>query len=358
MAVMNKRILFAGYEIGGQLQLLAETVRKRWISGTAASCNEDFRGYQNDVHLSSKGLKGNWDRFLFFLWALQHYQVFHFFWGVSLLSWWRFHLLDLPLLKLFGKKIVVHFRGLDIIDIKHFDYLREASRGEIVSKPALSRPDQLRKVKKWLRYADVVLISEPDLFEVVPTAILSPQVIDMAYWQPTRNPLSAQDGIIRIVHAPSSRRKKGTDFIEATIDNLKKKGLPVELVLAEKLPYHKIKELYEISDIGIDQVLYGWHGKVSVELMALGKPVICNINEVYRKYRPDLPIMHGDPRNLEAVVELLVKDIRLRTELGRKSREYVARYHDVEVVTDELLKLYGLENTTNVKQSVEGAATW
>ncbi|MBX2970370.1 MAG: glycosyltransferase [Cyclobacteriaceae bacterium] len=355
---MNKKILFAGYEIGGQLQLLAETVRKRWISATAAPCNEDFRGYQNDIHLSGKGLKGNWDRFLFFLWALQHYQVFHFFWGVSLWSWWRFHLLDLPLLKLFRKKVVVHFRGLDIIDIRHFDYLRETNRGEVLSKPPLSRPDQLRKIKKWLRYADVVLVSEPDLFEVVPTAILSPQVIDMTYWQPARNPLSAQDGIIRIVHAPSSRRKKGTDFIEAAIDNLKKKGLPVELVLAEKLPHHKIKELYEISDIGIDQVLYGWHGKVSVELMALGKPVICNINEAYRKYRPDLPIVHADPRNLEAVVELLVKDIHMRKELGKQSREYVARYHDVEVVTDELLKLYGFEDTTHVKESVEGAAMW
>jgi len=177
-------------------------------------------------------------------------------------------------------------------------------------------------------------------------------------WSVTRKPLSEQDGIIRIVHAPSSRRKKGTDFIEASVKRLQEKGLPIELVLAEKLPHHKIKELYETSDIGIDQVLYGWHGKVSVELMALGKPVICNINPMYRKYRPDLPIVHGDPNNLDQAIEQLVMDVNLRTKLGKESHTYVALYHDVEVVANELLQLYGFEKTTNVQQSVEGAAMW
>lgn len=340
------------------MQLLAETFRKRWLQASAVAYNEDFRGYQNDVMLAGKGGKANLDRFLFFLWAIKHYDVFHFFWGVSLWSWWRFHLLDLPLLKLFGKKIVVHFRGLDVIDIKYFDYLRDKNRGESVSRPLLSRTDQQRKLKKWLRYADVVLVSEPDLFEVVPGATLSPQVIDCNYWSATRKPQSEKDGIIRIVHAPSSRRKKGTDFIEEAILRLKQKGLPVELVLAENLPHHRIKELYELSDIGVDQVLYGWHGKVSVELMSLGKPVICNINEELRKYRPELPIVHGEPKNLEAVLEELVRDKEKRNELGKKSMEYAAKYHHVEVVVDELLYLYGISEKSRVKEKIDDAKTW
>lgn len=352
------RILIAGHEIGGQMQLLAETFRKRWLQASSAAYNDDFRGYQNDVMLAGKGFKANLDRFLFFLWALKHYQVFHFFWGVSLWNWWRFHLLDLPVLKLFGKRIVVHFRGLDVVDIKHFDYLREKNRGVQLEKPPLSRPDQQQKLRKWLRYADVVLVSEPDLFEVVPTATLSPQVIDMQYWSSTRRPLSEQDGIIRVVHAPSSRRKKGTDFIEEAIGRLKSKGLPVELVLAEKLPHHKIRELYEMSDIGVDQVLYGWHGKVSVELMALGKPVVCNIDADLRKYRPDLPIIHGAPENLEAVLEDLILNPDKRKDLGLKSRAFAARYHDVEVVVDELLDIYGVKQKSHVKEKINEAQMW
>lgn len=340
------------------MQLLAETLRKRWLQASAAAYNEDFRGYQNDIMLAQSGWRGSLDRFLFFLWAIRHFQVFHFFWGVSLLSWWRFHLLDLPILKLLGKKIIVHFRGLDIIDIRHFDYLRAKSRGEQLEEPPLSRPNQLSKVKKWLRYADVVLVSEPDLFAVVPGAILSPQVIDCEYWSTTKRPLSETDGIIRIVHAPSSRRKKGTDFIELAIGKLKKRGYPVELVLAEKLPFHKIKELYELSDIGVDQVLYGWHGKVSVELMSLGKPVICNISEELRAHRPDLPIVHGDPQNLELVLEELIKDREKRISIGELSRQYAQRYHHTEVIADQLLTIYGSSERSRVKQRIEDAQMW
>jgi hypothetical protein len=354
----NKRILIAGHEIGGQMQLLAETFRKRWLQASSAAYNEDFRGYQNDVMLAGKGWRASFDRFLFFLWAIKHYDVFHFFWGVSLWNWWRFHLLDLPVLKLLGKKIVVHFRGLDVIDIKYFDYLREKNRGASVSKPPLSRPDQKRKLSKWLRYADLVLVSEPDLFAVVPTATLSPQVIDITYWAPTRRPLSEQDGIIRIVHAPSSRRKKGTDFIEQSVEELKRKGYNVELVLAEKLPHHKIRELYEISDIGIDQVLYGWHGKVSVELMALGKPVLCYIDPELQRYRPDLPIVNVTPATLVSELERLIVDEGLRKKIGAQSQVYAATYHDVERIVDELLTGYGVVEKTQVKEYIEHANMW
>jgi hypothetical protein len=358
MSKKDRRILIAGHEIGGQMQLLAETFRKRWVQASSAAYNEDFRGYQNDIMLAGKGWKANLDRFLFFLWALKHYQVFHFFWGVSLWSWWRFHLLDLPLLKLFGKKIIVHFRGLDVVDIKYFDYLREKNRGEQVIKPALSRRDQKTRLKKWLRYADLVLVSEPDLFAVAPSATLSPQVIDLSYWTPTQKPLSEKDGIIRIVHAPSSRRKKGTDFIEQSVDELKRKGYKVELVLAEKLPHHKIRELYEISDIGIDQVLYGWHGKVSVELMALGKPVLCYIDPDLMQYRPDLPIVNVTPATLTAELENLIQNKSLREGIGQRSQQYAAEHHDVEKIVDDLLVRYGFTQQSNVREHIDDASMW
>ena len=253
--------------------------------------------------------------------------------------------------------MVVHFRGLEVVDIAYFDWLREKARGTNAPKPPMSRPGQQKKLRKWLKYADLVLVSEPDLHDVVPNAILSPQVIDMAYWQPTRQPQSLQDEIIRIVHAPSSRRKKGTDFIEQSIAELKAKGLKVELVLAEKLSHHKIKELYEISDIGLDQVLYGWHGKVSVELMALGKPVVCYISPEYRKYRPDLPIVSAGPADLTRVLEDLVTDAAKRAALGRQSREYVLKHHDVEVVVDQLFALYGIEKSL-VRSESPDAKMW
>jgi glycosyltransferase involved in cell wall biosynthesis len=354
----EKRILISGYEIGGQMQLLVETIRKRWISATSVAYNNDYRGYQNDINLSDKTNGSLLKRTLFFIWALMHYDVFHFFWGVSMLSIWKFHLLDLPILKFFNKKIIVHFRGLDVVDIKYFDYLRSKARGEEIQLPDMSRADQLKKLIKWNKYADTILVSEPDLYFVSEKSVLSPQVIDLSYWRCNLKCKSEEDGIVRIVHAPSSRRKKGTDFIEKTVEKLKNNGFNVQLILAENLPHHKIKELYEISDIGLDQVLYGWHGKVSVELMALGKPVICNINPELRKYRPDLPIIHGDPQNLYGVLKELILDKSLREKIGKESAEYASKYHDVEMEVDELLKIYGINNTTFKLEKLENVKSW
>ena len=360
----SKKILFAGFEIGGQMQLMVETIRKRGISATSVAYNYDFRGYQNDINLS-ENIRGTFfKRFVFFHWALMHYDIFHFFWGVSLLSFWRFHSLDLPFLKLFGKKIIVHFRGGDILDgnkvYKNDNHSKVQSYSESLSKDGqrYMREDQINMLKKWIKYSKEILVSTPDLHFVSNMSILSPQVIDMNYWKGSMNCQSEMDGIIRIVHAPSSRRKKGTDFIEETILKLQKEGYPVELVLAENLPHHKIKELYEISDIGIDQVLYGWHGKVSVELMALGKPVVCNINPEYKKYRPDLPIVHGDPGNLYDVLKELINDKELRIKIGKESKDYVAKYHDVEKEIDRLLDLYGMLNNNFKVDKVKDAETW
>lgn len=350
------KVLISGYEIGGQMQLLAETMRKRGVEATAVAFNDDFRGFSNDIQINGRHFI---ERLLFLLWAIKHYHVFHFFWGVSLLEVWRFHQLDLPLLKLFGKKIFPHFRGLDVVDIKYFDFLRSRTNGEDVIKPPMSRFDQQQRLKKWHKYSDRLLISEPDLHQVVPNALLSPQVIDLAYWKSNEAPLSESDGIIRVVHAPTSRRKKGTEYLELAITNLQLKGYKVELLLAEKLQSHNIKSFYEQADIGVDQLLYGWHGKVSCELMAMKKPVICYINPAYGKYRLDLPIVNTDPVTIEQNLEMLIKSKELRLDYGQKGLEYVEKYHDVEIVVDELLNLYGFEITNNRhKNKMQHVKTW
>lgn len=350
-----RRILIAGYEIGGQMQLLAETIRNRGIEATSVAFNEDFRGFSNDIQIKGNSIL---DRFLF-LWAKRHYDVFHFFWGISLLEVWRFHLLDLPFLRLMGKKIIPHFRGLDIIDIGYFDYLRNKNDGKSLLAPPISRKNQIKRLSTWIRYSNHILLSEPDLFHVVPSGILSPQVIDLNFWKSDVHPLSHFDNIIRVVHAPTSRRKKGTEYVEKAIESLKLKGFKIELILIENLQSHAIKELYEKADIGIDQLLYGWHGKVSCELMAMKKPVICFIDSKYYKYRPDLPLVNANPNTLESKLEELLVSRESILKIGEAGFNYVKKYHDVEVVVDDLLKIYGFnEFSRRHKLKINNVKQW
>ena len=74
---------------------------------------------------------------------------------------------------------------------------------------------------------------------------------------------------------------------------------------------------------------------------AMGKPVICYINENYRKSYPlDLPIVSADINNLSNKLEELIKDGNMRNQLGIKGRKYVERYHDIKVVSRKLLSIY------------------
>jgi glycosyltransferase involved in cell wall biosynthesis len=339
----KKKILFAPHEIGNQMQLIVDELRRRGYYATTVTYSQEWYGYINDVHLNLQHMKSNSKKhintFLFTLWAALNFDIFHFFWGQSLFGLRGSPHLDLPLLKHFGKKIFVHFRGLDLIDLKHFDYLRAKTTGTDMLEPPISRPDQIKSLKKWRKYADRLLVSEPDLKRVAPEAVLVQQALNMDEWVPTKRNLN-EDGVIRIGHAPTLRRKKGTEFVIAAVQTLKNEGLPVEMVLIENVPANEIKPLHESCDIIVDQVLYGWYGKVSIEAMALGKPAVCFIDPQWKDERPDCPIVNSKPDNLVEKLRYLIENPSLRQKLGELGMEYARKYHDIKSITDQCLDLY------------------
>ncbi|MFC1878382.1 hypothetical protein ACFLZW_00575 [Chloroflexota bacterium] len=338
------KILFAPHEIGGQMQIMAEELRRRGYFATAATYTQEWYGHVSDIHLSTNRVKSKLRKhlrvILFSLWAASNYDIFHFFWGKSLYGFDFLPHLDLSLLRRLNKKIIVHFRGTDVIDIAYFDYLNGMLLGENLTEPPISRPEQLKSLNKWRRYADHLLISWPGLFRVIPEATVVPQAIDLDYWQPSRpHPLSHEDGIIRIAHAPSRRRTKGTKFVIKAVSDLQQHGYPVELVLIENMPYDRVKSIYERCDIGIDQLLYGWYGKVSVELMALGRPVICYIDKQWLGPYPSLPIVNADHQSLTHRIDELVINANLRQSLGKEGRSFVSKHHAVKVIIDQWLNI-------------------
>jgi hypothetical protein len=339
------RILFCPHEIGGQMQLMVEELRRRGYHATAATYSQEWFGHVNDIMLQldkTSSRAGKHARSLgFAAWASANYDIFHFFWGQSLYGLSRVPHLDLPVLRALGKRIFVHFRGIELVDLAYFDYLRAKGAGDDVPEPPMSRPDQLRSLAAWRRWSHRLLVSEPDLLRVAHEATMVQQAVDLSVFNPeSRRPKSQDDGIIRIAHAPSMRRKKGTEFVTQSIEELKSLGYKVELVLIEKLPFHRVKELYAISDIGIDQVLYGWYGKVSIELMAMGLPTVCYIAPDLAPFRPDCPIVNADRTTLTERLKFLIDHPEERAALSQRGLAYVRQYHDVRAIIDQCLDLY------------------
>lgn len=326
------RILIAGYEIGGQMQLLAETLRKKGFQADSAAFSSDFRNYRNDFNIKTRKLP--LQRLMFFARAMRRYDVFHFFWGVSLLDFWRFSALDLPLLKKLNKKVIVHFRGTDVVNIAYYDFLISRALGNAMDPPPRTRPDQHKKLLYWKKYADHILVSTPDLLEVVPEATLVPQVMDLDA-VPANNGVA--NSVFRIGHAPTRRNTKGTDFIVATVDQLKREGYDIDLDLIEQATPDIVLQRFQRCDVGIDQLLSGWYGKVSVELMAMGKPVLCFIADKFKGVYNDLPIVNTTVQTLKEVLLQLQANRDDLQAMGLRCRKYAEKHHDVSQVVDQLL---------------------
>lgn len=317
------------------MQTLAQGMRKRGFIAHAAAFNNDFRQYSIDYFVVPGRVPIG--RFFFFLKSIFRYDVFYFFWGVSLFDLWRIRGIDLPILKLFGKRVIVHFRGTDILNIAYYSYLAKTAQVDQSDPPLKMRPDQKRRLKLWRRYANEIFVSTPDLLELVPEAHLVPQVVDVNQIEASFSVVSSPK-LVRVGHAPTRRSTKGTSFLINAVSNLRAKGLAVDLDLIEGvLPDQVIKRLSD-CDIVVDQLLLGWYGKVSVEAMALGKPVVCNIDETLRGASSSLPIIHADQFNLESVLEDLITDGSKRYRSGLAGRQYVLRHHDVEVILDQIAK--------------------
>jgi glycosyltransferase involved in cell wall biosynthesis len=143
-----------------------------------------------------------------------------------------------------------------------------------------------------------------------------------------------------VVHAPSSREKKGTDdVIEACAQ------LPVELDIVEGVAHDVARERYARADIVVDQLYAGWHGVFALEAMALGKPVVSHLKpDVVERsaeaFGMRVPIVPATAETLVDALRPLVADVSARRGLGAAGRAYVERVHDIDRIADRLLDIY------------------
>jgi len=176
-----------------------------------------------------------------------------------------------------------------------------------------------------------------DALRWVPDAEMIPPGIDVSAIEPAP-PVDCTRPVI--LHAPSSRRRKGTDEIIAACE-----GLDADLMLVEGLHHDEAFERYREADIVVDQLNAGWYGLFAIECMALGKPVVTFLHEeavtrTEQELGTRVPIVSATGDTLRARLEPLVASAEERRRIGAESRAYVEQVHDLERVADRLLALY------------------
>ena len=328
------RVLFAPKEVAGQISVLSHALRDLGIPAKSLVFVPHKFGY----HIDRTIVLGNYPNFsqrvlrlLVLLSSLFAFDVFHFQYGKTLFLSSR----DLSILKLFKKKILMHFHGSEI---RNPQYL--IAKGESSSVvPSIMTSEQTSKLNFFRKYIDRFIVSTPDLLELVPKAIYLPNSVGEE-WFSHRKPTKEDDEFV-VVHAPTSRAVKGTEFVISACANLKKRGYNIELKLVENVSNREIRELYEQADVFVDQLLIGWYGVAAIENMALGNPVISYIKpELNKKYAPDLPIIQANKDNIEEVLESLLGDRKILVKIGTASKEYAKKNHYPKINAGKLIDIY------------------
>ncbi len=333
------RILHAPENIAGQASILAQAQRELGSEADVLIFNQNKFNYNCDINLSLSGKTKATKCFLLmfnFIRCFFKYDIFHFHFGSSLLP----YNLDLPILKFFRRKMVMHYWGSDIrqsdiaINYVYFKTLDELQK----IYPEKEDKNKIKRLKKIEKYVNLTIIGDYPLLPYSPKSIVVKQAIDLTKFHFVG--CENKNKKIKIIHAPTDREKKGTRHVLAAIERLKKEKYNIDFILIEKKTNNEVLEICKNADIIIDQLVLESHGIFPIESMALGKPVLCRIDEKFIKYYPGLPILRTDPDNICENLKLLIENPDLRKDIGEKGRKYVEDIHDSKKIAGQLLELY------------------
>lgn len=283
--------------------------------------------------------------FPLFIWALWKHDVFIF----GQMSTF-FNYKELPILKLFGKKIIHVFHGGD------------SRPPYICGSFVLTFPEW--NIEQWIEYtrqrkeaiktierysdARLGLLAFAQLAEKPFVSVLRVGLPIVP--NKTRFGTNSPDpSVARIIHCPSDPQFKGTDRIRQAVANLKDKGYQLEFVEITNQPNQTALEEIAKSDFVIDQ-LYSDSPMASVatEAAFLGKPAVIG------GYAPEIiiqalgsgempPSIFCHPDEIEKTIESLLRDKDRTRRLGEKAKQFVEENWAPSKVAERYLKIINNE---------------
>lgn len=292
----------------------------------------------------------------FFVFALFRYQVFHFISGETILTR-KLRRFELRMYRLFGKKVIMHFVGSDLRSEIYLaekdEHLKDLLSKIYTVKTPINEPFQIELIRDARKFAHTILVSTPDLLDIIPEATYLPVFLDFENFDFNKN-RNDHGNMVTILHSPSATITKGSDYIHEALERIQIRfpdrvqlivpGDTEKKVIQYAMTRYHLLEAMLKSDIVIDQMLIGWFGLKAIEALALGCVVYCYIDEKYRHYLdPDCPIEHASVLELEEkMTAYILQDHSEEEKKERRKRQmqYIQRVHHIDNYTELLRNLW------------------
>lgn len=179
-----------------------------------------------------------------------------------------------------------------------------------------------------------VLVSTPDLLDVLPEGTWLPLVVDVdrfadAAARAAVVPLERDRPVV--LHAPSNPLLKGTDVVEEVLTGMERAGL-VEYRRLSGVPHARMASFVADADVVVDQVVLGNPGVLLAESLAAGRLVLSHLSGEVRARlggeEPDLPVVEADPDTLREVLGQVLADRTAYQALASRGPGWARARHD------------------------------
>ncbi len=332
------KVLHLPTSVGGNSWGLAQGEKALGLTSKVLIDSNNWLNYKSDICL---GLENKNKAFQVlkkietFFKVRNQYDVFHFNYGSSLVDFMKYgvQLWDLPFYK--GKKFMT-YNGSDAR--QDLNALKNYNIGEIYTLYPYNdcrRNDIIKKrIEKVCKNVDHIFSLNPDLMYFLPKDKTSFLPYTIAGWDEIeKNEYKIKDKI-KIVHSPTNRAFKGSDYILEALGKLSKKYKNIEIEIIEKVPYEVALKKYSEAHIVIDQVLIGWYGAFGVEVMRMGKPLAVFIREEDLKFIPSnmakellSSVINIKSDNIEEILSYYIENKELLYEKSNLVQKYVNFWH-------------------------------
>ncbi|MCS7244457.1 MAG: hypothetical protein RMJ36_06980 [Candidatus Calescibacterium sp.] len=283
-------------------------------------------------------------RFILLISSIFKYNTFIFTFGESILPM----NMDLPILKLFKKKIIFNiFHGSEArpiyIDLYGLDLKQKEKTLETIYKQSKTKKRKIQIIEK---YSDYIVCS----FFISHFLSKKYEFLYIGYIHPlieeTNNETkNNNEEKIVILHAPSKPIHKGTEKIREAIKKIKDKYSKIEYIEIINKPHREVLKAIKQCDFIIDQLYsdmplvgLGVEGALYAKPTIIGGYIWENFQKIHEnKIIP--PSFICNPEDIEQSIEFMINNQEFRISLGKKAKEFVITNWSPKTIANKFLKI-------------------